>query len=60
MKEATHHKNYINGFSEEKILVWGNHASVLEYFFFILCNERVLEMHENRVNGFSKICHILS
>ena len=36
MKEATHHKNYINGFSEEKILVWGNHASVLE-FFFLFC-----------------------
>ena len=36
MKEATHHKNYINGFSEEKILVWGNHASVLE-FFILFC-----------------------
>ena len=70
MKEATHHKNYINGFSEKKILVWGNqailiqkiihNASVLGFFVFILCSERGLEVHENRVNGFPKICHILS
>lgn len=66
MKEAIHHKNDINGFSE-KLLAWGNQAilvqkiihlfnsaSVLGFFIFILCSERGLEVHENCVNGFSR------
>ena len=66
MKEAIHHKNDFNGFSE-KLLAWGNQAilvhkiihlfnsaSVLGFFIFILCSERGLEVHENCVNGFSR------
>ena len=57
----------------QKIIHLFNSASVLGFFVFILCSERGLEVHENRVlkmvfpkiengleNGLSKIGHILS
>ena len=55
MKETIYHQNYINGFSEKNILVWGNQAilvqkvihlfksaAVLRLLAFILCSERDL------------------